>query len=176
MSLRRPPLVLALCLLLLQYPPRPTRLAGGAFCHYVGALTVGHTTHHADLDDGCLEYVYKLSGPTPFLFPNFSTELQGAPTLTGPAGGTVGAIVEIGQTESVDRSKWNDFPFKEQMRCECSKSPVFISSISAVHPVHGTVEATGNVVVCTTRIPFLTLRHLTRHKLQDLRDRQTTYE
>jgi hypothetical protein len=142
---------------------------------YPQLLTVGHLTGHADLDTVCLECVYKLTGPT-LLLPNVSTELQGKPALTGPPGGTVGAIIEIGETDSVDRSKWNDFPFKQQMRCECSKSPVFVSSISAVHPVHGTVEATGNVVVRTMRMPLLALRHLPRHKLQDLRDRQPTYE
>jgi hypothetical protein len=82
---------------------------------YPQLLTVGHLTGHADLDAVCLECVYKLTGPTPLLLPNCPTELQGKPALTGP---------------------WNDFPFKEQMRCECSKSPVFVSSISTVHPVH----------------------------------------
>ncbi len=92
--------------------------------------------------------------------------------MSGPAGGTVGAIIKLGETISVERTKWNDPPFRAQMRCECSKSPVFISPISAVHHVHGTVEVAANVMVRLLPMPLMALRHLPPVVLQTLRDRE----
>ncbi len=122
----------------------------------------------------------ELIRPIPVTLSHFYTELQGQKSLSGPAGGTVGAIIhwiiKIGETTSVERTKWNDPPFRAQMRCECSKSPVFISPISAVHHVHGTVEAAANVMVRLLPMPLVALRHLPHVELQTLIDKQPTYE
>jgi hypothetical protein len=67
----------------------------------------------------------ELSRPTPVTLSHFCTELQGQKSLSGPPGGTVGAIIKIGETLSVERTKWNDPPFRTQMRCKCSRKSGF---------------------------------------------------